>query len=235
MGSMEAPLRSGAEVRPGSEGIYLHEVLDKWFVEAVQPRCRGRTFMVRFADDFIMGFEHLEDAQKVRRVIDKRFARFGLKVNAEKTRLVPFKRPPSQGSDPQGGPGTFDFLGFTLYWGKTRRGSYVVKPKTASKRFRRALDSISQWCRENRHLGLREQWDALNAKLRGHDAYYAISYNSRMLQKLRGGSRAGVAEVAQPAQPRTSHGLGTVLGSAPDLALGSSPSRSFPLAIESTT
>ena len=176
----------GGVVSPILSNIYLHEVLDKWFVEMVQPRCRGHTFMVRFADDFIMGFEHLEDAQKVMRVIDKRFARFGLKVNAEKTRLVPFKRPPLQGGDSPGGPGTFDFLGFTLYWGKTRRGSYVVKPKTAGKRFRRALDSIGQWCRENRHLGLREQWDALNAKLRGHDAYYAISYNSRMLQKLRG-------------------------------------------------
>ena len=176
----------GGVVSPILSNIYLHEVLDKWFVEMVQPRCRGRTFMVRFADDFIMGFEHLEDAQKVMHVIDKRFARFGQKVNAEKTRLVPFKRPPLQGGDSPGGPGTFDFLGFTLYWGQTRRGSYVVKPKTASKPFRRALDSISQWCRENRHLGLREQWDALNAKPRGHDAYDAISYNSRMLQKLRG-------------------------------------------------
>jgi RNA-directed DNA polymerase len=179
----------GGVVSPILSNIYLHEVLDKWFVESVQPRCRGHTFMVRFADDFIMGFERLEAAQKVMRVIDKRFARFGLKINAEKTRLVPFRRPPFHGDDSQGGPGTFDFLGFTLYWGKTRRGSYVVKPKTAAKRFRRALDSIRQWCRENRHLSLREQWSALNAQLRGHAAYYAVTFNIRALQQLREGVR----------------------------------------------
>jgi RNA-directed DNA polymerase len=179
----------GGVVSPIISNVYLHEVLDKWFIESVQPRCGGHTFMVRFADDFIMGFERLEDAQKVMRVIDKRFARFGLKINAEKTRLVPFKRPPFHGDDSQGGPGTFDFLGFTLYWGKTRRGSYVVKPKTAAKRFRRALDAIGQWCRENRHLSLREQWSALNAKLRGHAAYYAVTFNTRALQQLREGVR----------------------------------------------
>jgi hypothetical protein len=100
--------------------------------------------------------------------------------------LVPFKRPPLLRGESPGSPGTFDFLGFTLYWGNARRGSYVEKPKTTGNRFWRALDSIGQWCRENRHLGLRKQWDALNAKLRGHDAYYSISYNSRMLQKPRG-------------------------------------------------
>ena len=175
----------GGVVSPMISNIYLHEVLDKWFVESVQPACRGRTFMVRFADDFIMGFERLEDAQKVLRVIDKRFARFGLKINAEKTRLVPFKRPPFAGGGPSGGPGTFDFLGFTLYWGKTRRGYNVVMPKTARKRFTRTLDAIKQWCRENRHLSLKEQQGALNAKLRGHDAYYGITFNSGMLSKLR--------------------------------------------------
>ena len=175
----------GGVVSPIISNIYLHEVLDKWFLEAVQPACRGHTFMVRFADDFVMGFERLEDAQKVMRVIDKRFARFGLKINAEKTRLVPFKRPPTHGDGPPSGPGTFDFLGFTLFWGKTRRGFYVVMPKTARKRFTRALEAISQWCRENRHLGLKEQQEMLSAKLRGHDAYYAVTFNLRMLVKLR--------------------------------------------------
>ena len=175
----------GGCVSPILSNIYLHEVLDKWFVEAVQPRCRGSTFMVRWADDFVMGFERLEDAQKVMRVIDKRFARFGLKINAEKTRLVPFRRPPFTGSDPQGGPGTFDFLGFTLYWGKTRQGGYALKPKTARTRFARAVKAIEQWCCKNRHLSLKEQQSALNAKLRGHDAYYAVTFNFRSLQRLR--------------------------------------------------
>jgi RNA-directed DNA polymerase len=175
----------GGVVSPIISNIYLHEVLDKWFIESVQPRCRGHTFMVRFADDFIMGFERLEDAQKVMRVIDKRFARFGLKINAEKTRLVPFKRPPFVGGNPQSSPGTFDFLGFTLYWGKTRKGYNVVMPKTARKRFTRTLEAIKQWCRTNRHLSLKEQQSAINAKLCGHDAYYGITFNSGMLSKLR--------------------------------------------------
>ena len=111
--------------------------------------------MVRFADDFVMGFERLEDAQKVMRVIDKRFARFGLKIKAENTRLAPFKRPPTHGDGPPSGPGTFDFLGFTLFWGNTLGGFYVVMPKTARKRLTRALEAISQWCREIGTSGLR--------------------------------------------------------------------------------
>ena len=91
--------------------------------------------MVRFADDFVMGFARREDAVKVQRVIEERFARFGLKINAEKTRLVPCQRPPygkDNDNDADGhGPGTFDFLGFTLHWGKTRRRCNVVQPRTA--------------------------------------------------------------------------------------------------------
>ena len=175
----------GGVASPLLSNIYLHEVLDKWFVASVQPACRGRTFMVRFADDFVMGFERLEDAEKVWRVIGKRFARFGLKINAEKTRLVRFKRPPYRGEDPGGDPGTFDFLGFTLYWGKTRKGYNVVMPKTAPKRFARTLTAIKQWCRENRHLSLGEQQRVLNTKLCGHDAYYGITFNFRSLAQLR--------------------------------------------------
>jgi len=119
--------------------------LDKWFVEAVQPGCGGETFMVRYADDFIMGIERLEDLEKVLRVIGKRFARYGLRINDEKTRKVRFKRPPRYGRDPQGKPGTFDFLGFTLYWGKTCKGSNIPKVKTARSRFTRALGALKEW------------------------------------------------------------------------------------------
>ena len=93
--------------------------------------------MVRFADDFIMGVERLEDVLKVQRVIAKRFARFGLEINTEKTRLVRFGRPPRGGGGSGGKPETFDFLGFTHYWGKSRKGRQAVKKKTAAVRFRR--------------------------------------------------------------------------------------------------
>jgi len=176
----------GGVISPILSNIYLHEVLDKWFVESVQPACGGRSFLVRFADDFVMGFERLEDARKVRRVLPKRFARFGLKINEEKTRLVPFGRP-SRGGSPcsDGKPETFDFLGFTHYWGKSRRGYWVVRKKTAASRFRRALRSIKEWGWEHRHLPMTEQQCKLNEKLRGHDAYYGVTGNFRMLSKLR--------------------------------------------------
>jgi len=175
----------GGVISPLLSNIYLHEVLDKWFVEAVQPACGGKTFMVRFADDFIMGFERLEDVEKVQRVIAKRFAKFGLKINAKKTRLVSFGRPPLGGRSAGGKPDTFDFLGFTHYWGKSRNGHNVVKVKTASDRLRRTLRKIREWGWKNRHLPLRVQQREINAKLQGHDAYYGVTGNNRMLSKLR--------------------------------------------------
>jgi RNA-directed DNA polymerase len=174
----------GGVISPLLSNIYLHEVLDKWFVESVQPACGGRTFMVRFADDFVMGFERLEDAQKVQRVIARRFARFGLKINTEKTRLVRFGRPPRGGARADK-PETFDFLGFTHNWGKSRRGNYVVQKQTAKSRFRRALRSIREWGWKHRHLPVKEQQHQLNQKLRGHDAYYGVTGNYCMLSKLR--------------------------------------------------
>lgn len=177
----------GGVISPLISNVYLHEVLDKWFVEAVQPACKGGSFMVRYADDFVMGFERREDALKVQRVLAKRCARFGLEINAEKTRLVPFGRPPFASPKVKAGkgPGSFDFLGFTHYWARSRQGNWVVKQKTARDRFRRALRKIREWGWENRHLRMKAQQDTLNAKLRGHDAYYGITSNYRMLSQLR--------------------------------------------------
>lgn len=181
----EAGTPQGGVISPLLSNIYLHEVLDTWFVRDVQPACGGRTFMVRFADDFVMGFEREEDAHKVQRVIAKRFARFGLQINAQKTRLIRFKRPARDGDDPEGGPGTFDFLGFTVYWGRSRRGFQVVLLKTTRSRFTRALRALKEWGWANRHLPLKEQQRVLNEKLRGHDAYYGVTGNHRMLHQLR--------------------------------------------------
>lgn len=175
----------GGVISPLLSNIYLHEVLDKWFVESVQPACKGKTFMVRFADDFIMGFESLEDVEKVQKVIGKRFERFGLEINTEKTRLVRFGRPGRAKIGQGGKPETFDFLGFTHYWGKSRKGYWVVKKKTAGARLRRTLREIKEWGMRNRHRPMREQQRKLNQKLRGHDAYYGITGNHRMLSRLR--------------------------------------------------
>jgi group II intron reverse transcriptase/maturase len=176
----------GGVISPLLANIYLHYVLDCWYVEEVKPRMKGRTLLVRYADDFILGFEKKEDAEKVYRVLFRRFEKYGLKLHAEKTRLVPFGCPavqPSQADEPK--PGTFDFLGFTHYWGRSREGRWVIRRKTSGKRFGRSLKGVSQWCRENLHEPLRMQVEALGRKLKGHFGYYGLTGNAGALRRFR--------------------------------------------------
>ena len=161
--------------------VFLHQVLDEWFVKDVQPRMKGRCFGTRFADDFIIGCELEADARRVMAVLPKRFNRFSLTIHPEKTALIAFKRPPSREAS-AGGAGSFDFLGFTHYWAKTRRGYWVLKRKTVGKRLRRFMQAIWAWCRDNRHAPLQEQYRTLCAKLRGYYQYYGIRGNFKMLE-----------------------------------------------------
>ena len=175
----------GGVISPLASNSYLHEVLDQWFEHEVKPRLRGRALMVRFADDALMAFEREDDARRVLAVLPKRFERFGLTLHPEKTRLVDF-RPPS----PAAKPGSqrersFDLLGFTHHWGRSRKGRWVVQRKTARTRFSRALRQIGDWCRRNRHRRVAEQQYELSRKLKGHDAYYGITGNARALSRLR--------------------------------------------------
>jgi len=169
----------GGVISPLLSNIYLHEVLDQWWVEEVQPRLRGRAFLVRFADDFVMVFSERCDAERVHRVLSLRFARYGLTLHPGKTRLIRYRRPRRDGSGPK--PGTFDFLGFTHHWGRSRRGRRVLKRKTARERVSRALKGLNQWMRRARHRPLEEQARVLGAKLRGHFNYYGIRGNSRSI------------------------------------------------------
>jgi RNA-directed DNA polymerase len=123
----------------------------------------------------------------VYRVIFQRFEKYGLKLHPEKTRLVPFARPETIGLDGTGPdePGTFDFLGFTHYWGKSRKGYWVIKRQTAAKRLRRTLRAIGDWCRTNRHRGIFDQFRELVRKLAGHYAYYGITGNGPSLDQVR--------------------------------------------------
>jgi len=159
--------------------VYLHEVLDTWFETVVQAHCRGKVVLYRYADDFVIGCEWEEDARRIKEVLPKRFAKYGLEINTEKTKLVAFGRPqrPSSGHK----AGTFSFLGFVHYWGKTWRGSYTIKRKTEGKRLRRTLGEFWRWCRDNRHRPLQEQYASLCAKLRGYYQYYGIRCNSQCL------------------------------------------------------
>jgi len=172
----------GGVISPLLANIYLHEILDAWWVKTVKPRLRGRAHLVRYADDFVIVFSDRQDAVRVQEVLGKRFGRFGLSLHPEKTRLVRFGRPAKSGGGPR--PGSFEFLGFTHYWGRSRRGNWAVKRKTAKGRFTRALRGINQWMRKARHLPVAVQAATLRAKLRGHYGYYGILGNAAALGRF---------------------------------------------------
>lgn len=179
----EAGTPQGGVISPVLANIYLHEVLDEWFARDVQPRLKGRSVLVRYADDFVFVFARKDDAERVFDVLPKRFGKYGLTLHPDKTRLVPFRRPDrDDGGDD--GPGTFDLLGFTHYWDLSRNGKWVVKKQTAKDRFSRALRRIVEWCREHRHVDVEVQHRVLGQKLRGHYAYYGVTGNSRALSRL---------------------------------------------------
>lgn len=176
----------GGVISPLLANVFLHEVIDKWFAEEVVPRLRGRAFMVRYADDFVLVFEYERDARRVYEVLAKRLARFGLRLHPDKTRLVPFRRPPKAGgASGRPGPGTFDMLGFTHYWGKSKRGHWVVKQKTAMSRMRRGLKALNVWCRRHRHAPLPWQALRLNRHLLGQYGYYGVCGNYECLRRYR--------------------------------------------------
>jgi RNA-directed DNA polymerase len=173
----------GGVVSPILANIYLHYVLDEWYVQEVKPRLKGGSFLVRFADDFVIGCELESDAQRVMAALPKRFGRYGLTIHSQKTKLVKFGQPPTK--DPPSTPnGTFDFLGFTHYWVKSQRGNWVIKRRTAQKRLRRTIKAIWQWCKENRQLPIEEQYRLLCLKLRGHYQYYGLRSNYRQLEVI---------------------------------------------------
>src|SRR5262252_532731 len=173
----------GGVISPIFANVFLHYVLDEWFVKVGQPRIQGRCFVTRFADDFVLGFALEADSHRVMDVLPKRFHRFGLTIHPEKTVLRAFQRPPDR--DPSArGKGTFDFLGFTHYWATTRRGYWVIKRKTVGKRLRRFMKGIWTWCRENRHAPLTEQYRMLCAKLRGYYHYHGIRGNLKALRTV---------------------------------------------------
>lgn len=174
----------GGVISPLLANIFLHEVLDRWFEIEVKPRLRGYASLIRYADDALMVFYWKDDADRVMKVLPRRLGRFGLALHPEKTRLLNFKRPDKHAQRKEG-PDSFDFLGFRHYWGKSRKGDWVVKRKTASPRFTRALQVINKWCNRNRHVPLSDQHRILNLKLRGHYLYYGLIGNMNALYRFR--------------------------------------------------
>jgi RNA-directed DNA polymerase len=179
----EAGTPQGGVISPLLANVYLHYVLDVWFAEVVKPCLKGRAFLVRYADDFVMGFACEEGARRVLAVLPKRFGKYGLTIHPDQTRLVPFGRP-GRPSGTGSTPGSFDFLGFTHFWSRSLKGNWVVKRKTAASRFHRAVRTIAAWCRLNRHRPMRAQAQALAQKLRGHYRYYGVIGNLGSLQRF---------------------------------------------------
>jgi len=184
----ESGTPQGGVISPLLANVFLHEVIDRWFEQQIKPQLKGRAHLIRYADDLVMIFAREDDAQRVYEVLPKRLGRYGLTLHPEKTRLISFWRPAyesEQDSDRQPPePGTFDFLGFTHHWARSRRGFWVVKRRTSRVRFSRSVRRMSAWLRENRHRPLREQWARLCAKLRGYFGYYGITGNAAALSRF---------------------------------------------------
>jgi group II intron reverse transcriptase/maturase len=168
----------GGIVSPILANVYLHYVLDLWFQKVVKKHCRGEACLIRYADDFVCGFQYQKDAERFYNAMSKRLEKFGLKLSAEKTKVTEFRR------DQQPGKASFDFLGFEFRWGKDRDGKPHLKRRTSRKKLRKSLKNFKDWCKANRHLRLEELFRKLNAKLRGYYNYYGVIGNSASLMKF---------------------------------------------------
>lgn len=181
----------GGVISPLLANVYLHEVLDQWFERMVKPQLKGKAYLVRYADDFVMVFEHGLDAHRVWKVLPERFGKYGLTLHPEKTRLVRFRRP-YWNAGPKGrhpyrqAPGTFDFLGFTIHWGRNKSRWWVVMFRTAKTRLNRAAKAVWEWCRRWRHLPVEQQHKTLCLKIRGHFNYFGLPGNGGQVRRLHG-------------------------------------------------
>lgn len=173
----------GAPISSLLANIVLNEAMDKPVHRWRQQQAKGEVYIVRYADDAVIGFENHQDAVRLRAELVNTLSAYGLSLNEAKTQLVRFSR-----HDPPSGPGrsgTFDFLGLTHIAGRDRKGRYLVKRKTAKRRLQRSLTTLKQWCRHHRHQPLAWQHEVLSAKLQGHYAYYGVRGNLASLAKMR--------------------------------------------------
>jgi group II intron reverse transcriptase/maturase len=165
----------GGVISPLLSNIYLHYVLDEWFVKEIQPRLNGESKLIRFADDFLLLFSNKASAQRVMEVLPKRLGKYGLSLHPEKTKLVEVNNGKGKGEQ------TFDFLGFTHYMSRSRKGKKILKRKTSKKKLKLSLTRLNVWIRNNRHKPVRELITGLNRKLQGHYSYYGITFNGKSL------------------------------------------------------
>jgi RNA-directed DNA polymerase len=177
----------GASASPLLANIYLHYVLDRWVRQWRRKHAHGDVIIVRFADDFVAGFEHQGDAQQFLSDLRERLAKFSLELHPDKTRLIEFGRNAARTRAARGvgKPETFDFLGFTHFCGKTKNGRFWLKRKTISKRMRAKLAEVKDQLRRRMHLPIPEQGAWLGSVVRGHLAYYAVPGNTDAVAAFR--------------------------------------------------
>lgn len=172
----------GSICSPVLANIFAHYVLDLWFQDEIKPKCKGRVQLFRYADDAVICCQYEEDALRLREVLPKRLERFKLLLNEEKTKLVGFDKAKARMGIVQG---TFDFLGFTFYFGKSRAGRIVPKLKTRAKAINAKLKKVTVWFKQVRNkMSLKEIWKTFCAKQRGHIQYYGVSHNMRNVEKF---------------------------------------------------
>jgi len=172
----------GSIVSPILANIFAHFALDVWFEKMVKPNCKGKVTAVRYADDVVICCEYEEDALRIRQTLSKRLEKFKLQLNEEKTKLIRFdKRKAKQGIRQE----TFDFLGFTIYWGRSRGMWIIPKLKSRGKTVTAKLRKVKEWVKQERHTCSQNHlWRRFCRKIRGHIAYYGVSHNSTSVQKF---------------------------------------------------
>jgi len=177
----------GGSVSPLLANIYLHYAFDLWAHQWRRKHAHGDVIIVRYADDFVVGFQHREDAERFWAELTERLREFGLELHSDKTRLLEFGRfaTDNRAKRGEGKPETFDFLGFTHMCSKTRKGTFVVKRKTMRKRLRRKRRQVKQELRRRLHHRIGDVGRWLASVLRGHYRYYGVPFNARCLSSLR--------------------------------------------------
>ncbi len=183
--STEQGTPQGGNLSPIIANIFLHYVLDLWFEKKLKPQMRGVCHLVRYADDFLCLVQYQREAQSIEQALRERFVKFDLQLHPEKTRVIDLRRGLMQKvKGDQHAAHTFDFLGFTHYGGRSRKGNWMLCRQTSAKKFRKACKALSAWLRQTRCLAkLSQWWPTLQAKLAGHYQYYGISGNVRMIER----------------------------------------------------
>jgi group II intron reverse transcriptase/maturase len=174
----EEGVPQGSICSPVLANVFAHYAIDLWIEGMVKPSCKGKVALFRYADDGVICCEYESDATRIKEALGKRLAKFKLQLNEEKTKLVPFdKRKENQG--------TFDFLGFTIYWGRSRGKRVIPKLKTRGKTLNAKLKTVTQWIKQERNKRpLKDIWKSFCSKMRGHVQYYGVSHNAKYVQKF---------------------------------------------------